>query len=233
MAGEEGGVNVAHAVQAVTEAQVAHYREKGWVHLPALLSEHVAALSASIDAQMASMVSDAWDGPWHDKFENGANFTLLTKHGIHDEDATWHQALTSAPMLSAMEALLGGGPVKILQSTIIVKPPKDGQAFPPHQDSAYYGKKGEESVVALVHLDDTVPENGPIRYLDGSHQGGVRPHTRAGKKYLVGIRLEDMSEVCASTGDVVCGNIHTVHGSMPNRSNQPRRLVRVVYRRQA
>jgi ectoine hydroxylase-related dioxygenase (phytanoyl-CoA dioxygenase family) len=42
--------------------------------------------------------------------------------------------------------------------------------------------------------------------------------------------LEDSVAVPASRGDVVCFNINTVHGSYMNRTDRPRRLVRMGYR---
>lgn len=195
--------------------------------IPGLISRMLPSLIADVDAVLGSMCKDAWDGAWYDQFTDGKAFRLLTKHDIHDATDNWRNATRA--VMDDMADLLGVDRVKVQGSTVIIKPPRDGQAFPPHQDSAYYGKKGEDAVIALFHLDDTYPENGPIRYLDGSHAAGVQPHVREGKKWLRGVKLEDMTEVCARAGDVVCSSIHTVHGSFPNRSEKPRRLVRVVY----
>jgi hypothetical protein len=191
----------------------------------------IAALRAGVADVMRKPANTVWDGPQRRQFSDGDQFVLHTQHGIHQDSAAWREALTGVRITSAMAALMEVPDAVVHQSTIIVKPPAHGQAFPPHQDSVYYGAGHPRLVVALVHLDDTVPENGPIRYLDGSHVGGERAHVLDdGKRHLAGVSLDAMTEVCAQAGDVVCAHIHTIHGSYPNRSDAQRRLVRVVYR---
>jgi ectoine hydroxylase-related dioxygenase (phytanoyl-CoA dioxygenase family) len=89
----------------------------------------------------------------------------------------------------------------------------------------------------LVHLDDTCHENGEIRFLDGSHKKGALNHIQVsnGKKCTPHLptdvyRLEDSVAVPAKAGDVVCFNLHTIHGSHLNVTDEPRRLVRIGYR---
>lgn len=218
--------------QRVTAEEIAHYQAHGWVRVSGLLSSAtVRRLSDAADVAMTSNVDrKAWDGQWANGFPDAGDFLLETKHDIH-MNADWRAVTMSPQVTDVVAALMGVDRVGILQSTIISKPPKHGQAFPPHQDSSYYANGEPRTVVAMFHLENTTAENGPIRYLDGSHLNGWRPHTRAGKskKYLAGVALEDMTEVCAQAGDLVCANIHTVHGSYPNRSDRARRLVRVVY----
>jgi ectoine hydroxylase-related dioxygenase (phytanoyl-CoA dioxygenase family) len=90
----------------------------------------------------------------------------------------------------------------------------------------------------LVHLDDTCHENGEIRFLAGSHKMGALEHITRDEHgkgctpHLPGdvYRIEDTVPVPAKRGDVVCFNIHTIHGSYINTTNQMRRLVRIGYR---
>ena len=118
-----------------------------------------------------------------------------------------------------------------------VKPPGTGHPFPMHQDWAFYQHADGRYIDVLVHLDDTCHENGEIRFLDGSHKKGALEHitqTPEGPctphlptdKY----RLDDTIAVPSKRGDVVCFNIHTIHGSHINVTDLPRRLVRVGYR---
>jgi ectoine hydroxylase-related dioxygenase (phytanoyl-CoA dioxygenase family) len=90
----------------------------------------------------------------------------------------------------------------------------------------------------LVHLDDTRHENGEIRFLAGSHKAGALEHV-VKDEHGIGCtphlptdkyRLEDTVAVPAKRGDVVCFNVHTIHGSHINVTDKARRLVRVGYR---
>src|SRR3990167_8790876 len=230
--GDETDGHMADTLAArLTDADRLHYQTRGWVRLADVLTDRLEPLRAGGAHRLRSPTNDVWDGPHREAFPDGDQFLLYTAHGIHRDVAAWRDATTHPALTEAVADLLGVAQVAVAQSTIIVKPPTHGQAFPPHQDSVYYGEPDTPMLVALVHLDDTVPENGPIRYLDGSHLGGERLHVDGlGKRHLAGISLDAMTEVCAQAGDVVCAHLHTIHGSYPNRSDRARRLVRVVYR---
>lgn len=215
---------MAEAFAPITSADVANYHLNGWVRLSSLMDpRHLPGLDAEVMALLPTMTHDTWKGPWQDEEAD-----LLTVHQIH-EKPIWNLVATGAEMLSVAAALMGVPRASVSQSTAILKPPRHGQMFPPHQDSAYYDKHVPDAMVAMFHLDATTPENGPLRYLDGSHISGRLPHSRRGKKHIPTVSLDEMTEVCAERGDVVCANLHTVHGSYPNRSDAMRRLVRVVY----
>jgi ectoine hydroxylase-related dioxygenase (phytanoyl-CoA dioxygenase family) len=106
-----------------------------------------------------------------------------------------------------------------------------------HQDSAFYRHTDGRYLDVLVHLDDTRHENGEIRFLAGSHKQGHLEHvTRTPEGECTPhlptnqYRLEDTKPVPARRGDVVCFNIHTIHGSYINQTDRVRRMVRVGYR---
>jgi len=142
------------------------------------------------------------------------------------------------PQLAGAMADLIGPVVELHHSTLHCKPPETGHPFPMHQDWAFYKHTDDRFVDVLVHLDDTCHENGEIRFLSGSQKLGALEHItkdEAGKgctPHLSGdvYRIEDTVPVPARRGDIVCFNIHTIHGSYINTTNQMRRLVRLGYR---
>jgi phytanoyl-CoA hydroxylase len=131
--------------------------------------------------------------------------------------------------------------VEFHHSTMHVKPPERGAPFPMHQDHPFYPHQDDRYVDVLVHLDDTGPDNGEIRFLPGSHRQGPLVHVTAGSDGTPctphfppsEYRLEDTVPVPARRGDVVCFNINTIHGSYLNRTASPRRLVRMGFRHPA
>jgi ectoine hydroxylase-related dioxygenase (phytanoyl-CoA dioxygenase family) len=140
-------------------------------------------------------------------------------------------------MADVLETLLGPD-VEFHHSTMHVKPPERGAPFPMHQDHPFYPHAHGRYVDALVHLDDTSHQNGEIRFLPRSHAAGPLEHIVQGPNGepsapqvpLERYGLEDTVPVPAEAGDVVFFSIYTVHGSYPNRSAAPRRLVRMGFR---
>ena len=135
-----------------------------------------------------------------------------------------------------MSQLIGPN-VEVHHSTMHVKPPETGHPFPMHQDWAFYQHENERYIDVLVHLDDTDADNGEIRFLDGSHKEGARPHITSNASgpctpHLATdqYHLADTVAVPAKAGDAVCFSIHTIHGSYINQTQQNRRIVRIGYR---
>lgn len=226
----------------LSETQVAFYREHGYLHLPGIFTvAETSALAADLDWLIQDWASQdaGWSGPWRQEYmdeETERASKLVAMHDLQFYSEAWLRAVTKPELVAAMARLLDG-PVELHHSTMHVKPPETGHPFPMHQDWAFYQHADNRYVDVLVHLDDTRHANGEIRFLDGSHQNGslkhitqtpdgpCTPHLPTDQ-----YRLADTVAVPASRGDVVCFNIHTVHGSHINRTDRPRRLVRVGYR---
>ena len=83
-----------------------------------------------------------------------------------------------------------------------------------------------ERVVALrVHLDDSTPDNGPLRVLPGTHTEGVLGDDE--------IRLRaDVVEPVACTvaaGGVIAMRPLTIHASSKSANERPRRVIHIEY----
>jgi hypothetical protein len=231
------------SMNVLTVEQVAAYQERGHLHIPGLFSPDEAhELSESLDWLIDSWAikDKGWTGPWRDKYMDPATerkSKLIALHDLHYYSDVWARAVTSRKLAGAMADLLGPA-VELHHSTLHVKPPETGHPFPMHQDWAFYKHADGRYVDVLVHLDATSHANGEIRFLDGSHKNGALPHVTtdaSGKGCTPHLptdqyKLEDTTPVPAERGDVVCFNIHTIHGSHINTTDRPRRLVRVGFR---
>ncbi len=206
-------------VETLTYAE--QFQRDSYLYVPAVFGQFmVTRLAADVDAY--GNEAAPWAGGW----------SLTARHGIHDRSDVWHQAVTDPKLVAIVEECLGGRAV-IDQSTTVVKPPQNGQPFPMHQDSAFYGHGTQDYVIVTVYLDAMTPENGPIQFVPGSHQRGHRAHVREGntKAHLPNVTLAESVPVYAKPGDVTLFHIHTIHGSAPNLSSTARRTVRLGYRR--
>jgi hypothetical protein len=226
----------------LTADQVAFYQEHGWLRIPRVFTaREVEELQADLDWMLKTWSERVmWTGGWRNelmdkKTEKKAKIDAL--HDLQHFSVVWARAVAKPKLCAALSDMLGGGPVELHHSTMHVKPPESGMPFPMHQDYAFYEHMDNRYVDVLVHLDDTNAENGEIRFLDGSHQGGPLDHIQVSKgvkctPYLPTdqYRLEDSIPVPAKAGDVVCFNLNTIHGSHINRTKKARRLVRVGYR---
>ncbi len=226
----------------LTESQVAFYRENGFLHVPQVFAPaEIEELSGEMNRLMTewATTNQGWTGPWRRAYMDAATeqkSKLTAMHDLHFYSAPWMRAITNAKVASIMTDLLGPN-VELHHSTMHVKPPSTGHPFPMHQDNPFYAHENGEYVDALVHLDDTNAENGEIRFLAGSHKLGAIKHiteTEQGpctphlpfEQYS----LESTVPVPARKGDLVLFSIHTIHGSYINKTDKPRRLVRVGYR---
>jgi len=211
--------------------QVADYREQGFVRLVGVVdAARLAGLVAGLEnvVRADGLTDSAWQGKWRNRYEGSDRFTLKTLNKLAPSSELWKQWLSSREILSSIEAL-SGKPMQQVEAMLLIKPPETGQAFPPHQDAAYYAQDQADYIIAVLHLHPTTTENGALRFLPGSHRNGLLEHNRKGKAHLPQYDINDLVEVPGQPGDLVCCSVYTVHGSLPNRSNAPRAIVRIGY----
>lgn len=225
----------------LTQEQVDHYREKGWLRVEGVYDpDEVEDLRRDLDTVIEGWAFDMpWTGPWREALmdpEAAKNVKLTTLHDLQIFSSAWARAIAQPTLVEVLGDLLGDN-VEFHHTTLHVKPPENGQPFPMHQDHPFYRHVDGRYVDVLVHLDDTCHENGEIRFLEGSHrlgglnhiqqtpEGPCTPHLPVDE-----YRLEDTVPVPAKAGDVVLMSIFTIHGSYPNTTDQPRRMVRMGYK---
>ena len=117
------------------------------------------------------------------------------------------------------------------------KLPKIGDQTPPHQDGFYFLLKPCEALTIWLALDTVDRENGCIYYVRGSHQRGMRPHSRTRVlgfsqgiiDYGTAEDVEAEEAACLAPGDVIVHHALTIHRADPNRSSRLRRALGFVY----
>ncbi|MBI2193211.1 MAG: phytanoyl-CoA dioxygenase family protein [Planctomycetes bacterium] len=227
----------------LTRSEADFFWDKGYLHIPGVFTpRETDELAEELDWLIEKWAdkSPGWSGPWRKKYmdeETEKKSMLIAMHDLHFYSVAWMRAVTNPKLSEAMKELLGPH-VELHHCTMHVKPPETGHPFPMHQDWAFYQHADNRYVDTLVHLDHTSHENGEIRFLAGSHKGGALEHVT---RFPDGTpctphlptdryRIEDTVAVPARRGDVVCFNIHTIHGSHINRTGHNRRLVRIGFK---
>ena len=96
-----------------------------------------------------------------------------------------------------------------------------------HQDSAYFMFAHDGAIATLSYAVDTSEalDNGPLYVVPGSYRLGHVPHVDTPSH--LGVPAEEWSfsdglRIDGRAGDTVFFHIHTLHGSTPNRSPNPR-----------
>lgn len=154
---------------------------------------------------------------------------------IEHHDPYFLEFANQERLLSLVRPLVNGEPVLIGVETFN-KPARVGSAVPPHQDNAYFCQSPADVLTVWIALDDATRENGAVEYLRGSHQA-LRPHVPSGVKGnsfgLAELPQETEYEKLVGiipAGDALVHHSQTIHFSTPNRSENSRLSLILVYR---
>jgi ectoine hydroxylase-related dioxygenase (phytanoyl-CoA dioxygenase family) len=100
-----------------------------------------------------------------------------------------------------------------------------------HQDTVYSNLHLTPSVSAWIALLDSVPENGCMRVVTGSHVRGILPHQelhspdnllRRGEEILVKVEDSEATDVVLQAGEMSLHHNSIIHGSRANGSDKKR-----------
>ena len=105
-----------------------------------------------------------------------------------------------------------------------------------HQDWAFYPHTNDDLAAVGVMMDDMELENGPLMIIPGTHKGPVFDHHYEGK--FCGAMDPARKEVdyaaavplTGRAGSITIHHVRAVHGSAPNLSAKPRRLLLFQFR---
>ena len=151
----------------LTEAQIATYRQDGFVHPlrafdPAQAETYATALRRDC-AQADRPVSDAGIRQPSTRVKSYLLFP-------------WAAELIRHPaILDAVEQVIGPD-ILAFHSTVWFKPAHSEGRVPWHQDGTYFGLAPYEHVTAWIALTPSTLESGCVRVLPGSHTSGQRAH---------------------------------------------------------
>ncbi len=215
--------------RAVTEDEIAHYREHGWVKLPAFIAPDL--VRRMLDIARARMGDNADENALYGLDQ--PYFNPEPGDGLQDPDLR--------PLLeqlgSAGRRLLGRAGIGMRYYTDVFAPKlpqsPDGSgtgrgptAF--HQDFITHAIDRSGGMTFWIPLHDCTPEQGTMSFVNGSHRAGVVGSYRSyGEKDVRDLFPELRELGCSAPLDYVLGDISvhdilTVHGAGPNLTDRPR-----------
>jgi ectoine hydroxylase-related dioxygenase (phytanoyl-CoA dioxygenase family) len=224
------------------------FEREGWLFVPSLLDRPtVEALLRATDA-MELTGRDIT----HDEVRGGVVYEVQSQSGRKREAAvapgvlrkitfpskvnqTFKLLRTNPKILAALEDAGLHAP-KCHVDQLNFKPARVGTGFPFHQDAKFLVGKTQGRIERqggmnlVIALDPADAENGTFEVLGRTHRGPLTDFPYDMVSMNEGLFDESHRVVCAmQPGDAVLFHPHLAHGSGPNRSDRPRRLITLWY----
>lgn len=218
---------------AISDDDLACYREQGYLVVPGVLSEseldlirtellHVVDGSARVTEN-----DDTYD------LEPGHTAAAPKVRRIKEPHVVMPSVadLVRHPVLvHVLTRLLGPG-VRFQTSKLNMKSPGGGSAVEWHQDWAFYPHTNDDVLAVGMLLEDTATANGPLMVVPGTHRGPVLDHHHDGV-FCGAIDPRDplfekdkAVSLTGRAGTITVHHARTLHGSAPNHSDRARLLL--------
>ena len=218
------------------EREKQHYDEHGYVVIRQLLGTvEFQELKDNLDRYVRDVVPTLPDA---DAFYQDRSRPETLKQMQHMGCDPFFLAYSHHPKWTALAEALVGEPVQGEQPEWFNKPPATNHVTPPHQDNYYFCLKPSNVVTIWLALDSVDPENGCLRYVDGSHQRGYRTHAKSKilgfSQGITDYSAEDFTREVAvplQPGDAVAHHGMTIHRADANLSlTRHRRSFAIVFK---
>jgi hypothetical protein len=140
----------------------------------------------------------------------------------------WLDFCRFSEIVDMVEQLIGPD-IILWGSQLFCKPAGHGMAVPWHQDGQYWPIDPLATVTVRIAIEDSLPENGCMRYIAGSHKSRdvvaheiVESSNMAIKQQVAGMDESAAKEDVLHAGQISIHDVYLVHGSAENRSSKRR-----------
>ena len=140
----------------------------------------------------------------------------------------WLEFCRFSEIVDMVEQLIGPD-IVLWGSQLFCKPAGHGMAVPWHQDGQYWPIAPLATVTVRIAIEDSLPENGCMRYLPGSHRSRdvvahepVQASNVAIKQQIAEIDENLSRDDVLHAGQISIHDVYLIHGSGENRSGKRR-----------
>lgn len=148
------------------------------------------------------------------------------------QHAAYRHAILHPKLLGIVSQLIGPG-LASNGNKLNLKLADVGSPVEWHQDWAFYPHTNDDLLAVGVAMDDSTLENGCLMVIPGTHRGPVLDHHQDGVFIGAvtdpGFRPDGAVPILLQAGGISIHHVRTLHGSAPNRSAHPRRLLLFQY----
>ncbi len=229
----------------VSDEQKAHFHERGYVHLPGLLTiDEVAELAETYDRFLRREIEvpgkDYCDmaGDYGRAPEDYSIVNVMLPRRYHP---AWQGNVFEQRSADVAAQLHGDGMVIDYDQLLAKRPGRDDAVFAWHQDMAYWPDTPDTRTATFwLAIDESTLDNGCMRFVPATvGESSLRPHEPQfgdrGESHALGTTLradDDVVSVPIGVGDATVHNERVMHGSGGNLSDGWRRAYILAYRSQ-
>lgn len=215
----------------LTAKQVRQYHDHGYLAVPDVLSgDEVAELRRVTEELVEASRGVAAHTDLYDLEADHSSaeprVRRLKNPNLHHQ--TYDRTLRHPAIVDIVDQLVGPG-VRYRSTKLNMKSAGYGSPVEWHQDWAFYPHTNDDILAVGVAIDAMSEDNGGMMVVPGSHRGPLYDHHQDG--YFVGAVTDhdvDPAETVlleVPAGGITLHHVRALHGSAPNRSPHPRRLL--------
>ena len=218
-------------MRSISQDQINFYNEKGYLIVEDVLSQdEIKELGSITDnfvekSKNITKHNEDFDlEPGHSK----ENPKLRRIKKPEKQHPIYEKTLMHPKILDVVEDLIGPN-IRTLGGKLNMKAPGGGAQVEWHTDWAFYPHTNDDILEVGIPLDDMEIENGCLMAIPGSHKWEAISHHEDG--VFVGavsendFKMEDAVPFVLKAGSISLHHVRALHGSAPNMSNRPRRLL--------
>lgn len=220
----------------LSQTQIDHYRDRGYLGVEAVFTaDEVAELQRVTDefvekSREVTQHTELYDLEPDHTPEAPRLRRIKSPVGAHP---VYDQALRNDKVLDIVSQLVGTEAVRYNGHKLNMKSGGFGSPVEWHQDWAFYPHTNDDLLAVGICIDEMTQENGCLLVIPGSHKGPVLDHHQDG--HFVGAvtdpEFDDSTaeRVELAAGGISIHHVRALHGSLPNLSSKPRRLLLFQY----
>ncbi len=223
-------IQAASANRRLTDAQIRHYHDEGFVILGKILDDRqLEAIRA--DEAMFRVAGTDIESPLVESAGKNAN---IFRSMLHDHSPIVREIACHGQHLDMVAQLLGNENVLMSYNQMVTKLPepddRKGQ-FPWHQDNGYSDLNPGTNLTVWIALDDVDEQNGCVWIAPRLHRNGVLPHSSVSEQSWHLQMTIDGNGIPArlKAGEAVAFTGYTPHRSLGNRTQIARRAFFMGY----
>ncbi|MGE0623894.1 MAG: phytanoyl-CoA dioxygenase family protein [Pseudomonadales bacterium] len=238
----------------LSTAELRAYRRDGFLIRAAVFhAAEIIRLQAAAERAVATAVEASASGRTYlldgKRFVDVGHMTVQFEHSpdsgtvrviepVHELDPVLDALVDDPRLVVPMRQLVGSPELALWTDKLNLKRPREGSAFGWHQDAPYWVHDCDHVdrlPNVMVTFDDASEANGCFRVIRASHLRGCLPGTADGTQ-LGGFYTDpdvfdvaDQALMAAPAGSAIFFDPFTIHGSLPNTSDLPRRAMVITY----
>ncbi len=213
--------------EILSEQQIERYRQRGFIHIPGIISREEAATYCQAALDATSRLQDRNQETEKKVFSQHVN--------VWQQDEAM-KALTLHPNVAAVAAKLAGVSLRLWHDHTLIKPPHNQAPTHFHQDGPYWphDQRPGHSLSAWIALVDVPVERGCMTFIPGQHNtSDLRPQNLRDANDLLGLAPEmqwqERITVPLRAGDCTFHHQFTPHMANANTTDDPRVAHIIIY----